>query len=61
MWTTVVLKIAPLNDFNSNIKLRNYSVLSNVTMQLTKTTKALVSLKGQFDDYNGPLVEEAKL
>lgn len=49
------LKIAPINDFNSNIKLRNYSVLSNVTLQLTKTTRALVSVRGQFDDYNGPV------
>lgn len=50
-----MLKVAPINDFNSNIKLRNYSVLSNVTLNLTKSTKALVSLKGQFDDYNGPV------
>lgn len=56
-----VLKAAPLNDFNSNIKLKNYSVLSNVTMNLTKTTKALVSLKGQFDDYNGPVGGGAKI
>lgn len=56
-----VLKIAPINDFNSNIKLRNYSVLSNVTLQLTKSTKALVSLKGQFDDYNGPVGGGAKI
>lgn len=56
-----VLKIDPINDFNSNIKLRNYSVLSNVTLQLTKSTKALVSLKGQFDDYNGPVGGGAKI
>ncbi|SEW44413.1 TonB-linked outer membrane protein, SusC/RagA family [Chitinophaga arvensicola] len=56
-----MLKVAPINDFNSNIKLRNYSVLSNVTLNLTKSTKALVSLKGQFDDYNGPVGGGSKI
>ena len=56
-----MLKVAPLNDFNSNIKLRNYSVLSNVTLNPTKTTKILVSLKGQFDDYNGPVGGGSKI
>lgn len=44
-----------LNGFNNNIRLQSYSVLSNVTLNLTKTTEALVSLKGLFDDYNGPI------
>jgi TonB-linked SusC/RagA family outer membrane protein len=50
-----VLKVDGLNNFNSNIKLRNYSLRSNVDMTLTPTTKAIVRLYGQFDDYNGPL------
>ncbi|WP_245917019.1 TonB-dependent receptor [Mucilaginibacter yixingensis] len=49
------LKDNSLNGFNNNIKLKSYSMLSNVTINLTKTTEALVSLKGQFDDYNGPI------
>lgn len=49
------LKSNSLNGFNNNIKLKSYSILSNVTINLTKSTKALVSLKGQFDDYNGPI------
>ncbi|HTN35655.1 MAG TPA: TonB-dependent receptor [Arachidicoccus sp.] len=49
------LKDNSLNSFNNNIKLKAYSVLSNITLKLTKTTEALVSLKGQFDDYNGPI------
>lgn len=49
------LKRNSLNGFNNNIKLQSYSILSNVTLNLTKTTQALVSLKGQFDDYNGPI------
>ncbi|WP_247651630.1 SusC/RagA family TonB-linked outer membrane protein [Chitinophaga eiseniae] len=50
-----ILKENPLNNFSNNIKLRSYSILSNVTLNLTKSTEALVSLKGQFDDYNGPI------
>lgn len=49
------LQKSSLNGFNNNIKLQSYSILSNVTLNLTKTTEALVSLKGQFDDYNGPI------
>lgn len=50
-----VLKVDGLNNFNSNIKLRNYSLRSNVDMTLTPTTKAIIRLYGQFDDYNGPI------
>jgi TonB-linked SusC/RagA family outer membrane protein len=50
-----VLKVDGLNNFNSNIKLRNYSLRSNVDMTLTPTTKAIVRVYGQFDDYNGPV------
>jgi TonB-linked SusC/RagA family outer membrane protein len=50
-----VLKVDGVNDFNSNIKLRNYSMRSNVDMSLTPTTKAIIRFYGQFDDYNGPI------
>ncbi|MEO8253153.1 MAG: SusC/RagA family TonB-linked outer membrane protein, partial [Flavobacterium sp.] len=50
-----VLKVDPINNFNSNIKLRNYSIRSNVDINLTSTTTASVRLYGQFDDYNGPV------
>lgn len=50
-----VLKVDDLNNFNSNIKLRNYSFRSNVNMKLTPTTECIVRLYGQFDDYTGPL------
>ncbi|CAD0008741.1 SusC/RagA family TonB-linked outer membrane protein [Flavobacterium salmonis] len=50
-----VLKVDGMNDFNSNIKLRNYSMRSNVDMSLTPTTKAIIRFYGQFDDYNGPI------
>lgn len=50
-----VLKVDNLNDFNSNIKLRNYSFRSNVDLNLTQTTDLAVRLYAQFDDYNGPV------
>lgn len=56
-----VLKVDGLNDFNSNIKLRNYSLRSNVDMTLTPTTKAIIRLYGQFDDYNGPVGGGARI
>lgn len=50
-----VLKVADLNNFNSNIKLKNYSIRSNVDIELTKTTLAAIKVYGQFDDYTGPV------
>jgi len=44
-----------LNGFSNNVKLQSYSILSNVNLNLTRTTEALISLKGQFDDYTGPI------
>lgn len=50
-----VLNNNSLNGFDSNIKLRNYSVRSNVNLQLTPSTEAIVRVYGQFDDYRGPI------
>lgn len=50
-----VLKVPEINNFNSNIKLKNYSIRSNVNLQLTKTTEAVIRVYGQFDDYRGPV------
>lgn len=50
-----VINVDKLNNFNSNIKLKNYSLRSNVTLNLTPTTQLIVRTYGQFDDYNGPL------
>lgn len=44
-----------LNNFNSNIKLLNYSIRSNINLDLTETTEAIIRVYGQFDDYNGPV------
>ena len=50
-----VYKVDKLNNFNNNVKLLNYSIRSNVSIQFTKSTKAEIRVYGQFDDYNGPL------
>ncbi|MDN3670428.1 TonB-dependent receptor [Echinicola jeungdonensis] len=49
------LKVDPINNFNSNIRLNNYSIRSNVDFNLTPTTKLTARVYGQFDDYNGPI------
>jgi len=49
-----ILKSNPINNFNNNIKLKNYNVRSNVDLNVTSTTKAAVRVYAQFDDYNGP-------
>ncbi|PHN02715.1 SusC/RagA family TonB-linked outer membrane protein [Flavilitoribacter nigricans] len=50
-----VLDVEGINDFNNNVKLQNYSIRSNIALNLTPTTKATVRVYGQFDDYNGPI------
>ncbi|WP_293744562.1 TonB-dependent receptor [uncultured Pedobacter sp.] len=50
-----VLKVDPINNFNSNIKLRNYSLRTNINLNLTNTTELIIRTYAQFDDYNGPI------
>jgi TonB-linked SusC/RagA family outer membrane protein len=50
-----LLKRNELNGFDNNIKLRNYSIRSNIDLRFTNSTTASVRLYGQFDDYNGPI------
>lgn len=50
-----LLRRNSLNGFDNNIKLRNYSIRSNIDLRFTSTTTASVRLYGQFDDYNGPI------
>ena len=49
-----ILRSNPINNFNNNIKLKNYNIRSNVDLNVTPTTKAAVRVYAQFDDYNGP-------
>ena len=50
-----VLKVDKRNNFNSNIKLKSYSLRTNVNIDLTKSTELIVRLSGNFDDNKGPL------
>ncbi|MDW7691336.1 TonB-dependent receptor [Flammeovirgaceae bacterium SG7u.111] len=50
-----ILKIDPINDFNNNITLNNYSIRSNVDLDITNTTNLVLRVYGQFDDYTGPI------
>lgn len=55
-----VLKVDKINNFNSNIKLLNYSLRTNVNLNVTKTTELIFRMYGQFDDYKGPVGGGAK-
>lgn len=50
-----VLKNNSGNNFDNNIKLKNYEVRSNVNVRLTPTTEGIVRTSGTFDDYTGPI------
>lgn len=50
-----ILKVDERQNFNNNIKINKYSLRSNINVNLTKTTEAIVRLSGVFDDYQGPL------
>ncbi len=50
-----VLNVDKLNNFNSNIKLRSYQIRSNVNINVTPSTTAIIRVSGLFDDYNGPI------
>lgn len=50
-----IIKVDKRQNFNNNIKLKKYSLRSNVNVNLTPTTEAIVRLNGVFDDYQGPL------
>jgi TonB-linked SusC/RagA family outer membrane protein len=50
-----LLNVEGKNNFNNNVKLNRYMLRSNVNINLTKTTEAIVRLNGSFDDYTGPM------
>ena len=55
-----VLRNNDANNFNNNVKLKNYSIRSNTDINLTKSTVAKVRVYGQFDDYTGPIGEDPR-
>jgi len=50
-----MLKVDKMNNFNNNINLKRYMLRSNVNINITKTTSAVVRLQGAFDGYSGPI------
>lgn len=50
-----ILKVDGKNNFNSNPKLKSYSIRSNVNIDLGKTTELQTKISGVFDDYTGPI------
>lgn len=56
-----LLKETSFNNFNTNVKLRTYSLLSNIDIRFTKTTKALISVRGVFDSNNSPIGGGARI
>jgi TonB-linked SusC/RagA family outer membrane protein len=49
------LKVDKRNNFNNNISVSKYVLRSNVNVNVTKTTEAIVRLHGTMDDYTGPI------
>lgn len=56
-----ILKVNPVNNFNSNVKLQNYQLRSNININITKSTEVVVRLSGTFDDYTGPITDNGSL
>jgi TonB-linked SusC/RagA family outer membrane protein len=50
-----IIKMDKRNNFNNNIQIDKYVLRSNINVNLSKTTEAIVRLHGAFDDYSGPL------
>lgn len=50
-----ILKVDKRNNFNNNISMQKFLIRSNVNINLTSSTEAIVRLHGTFDDYNGPI------
>lgn len=56
-----ILKVNPVNSFNTNVKLQNYQLRSNVNINITKTTEVVVRMSGTFDEYTGPISDNGSL
>ena len=50
-----ILNVDKQSNFNTNISLKKYLLRSNVNINVTPTTEAIVRLHGTFDDYTGPI------
>lgn len=50
-----ILDVDKRSNFNSNIDLKKYLIRSNININLTKSTEAVVRVHGTFEDYIGPI------
>lgn len=50
-----ILNVDDRNNFNSNINLKKYLVRSNINLNLTNSTEAIIRVHGTFEDYIGPI------
>jgi TonB-linked SusC/RagA family outer membrane protein len=50
-----ILKVDKRNNFNNNIDLKKYLIRSNVNINLTNSTEAIIRIHGTFKDYKGPI------
>ena len=44
-----------MNNFNTTIDLKKYTVRTNFNVNVTKTTEVAFKFQGNFDDYRGPI------
>ncbi|WEK17643.1 MAG: TonB-dependent receptor [Candidatus Pedobacter colombiensis] len=49
-----LLKVNPINNFNSNVDFKTYNLRSNINFNLTKSTQLMVRTIGNFQSYSGP-------
>lgn len=50
-----ILKVDSRNNFNNNIKITNYNLRSNVTIDFTSTTQGDIRFNANFRDSHGPM------
>lgn len=49
-----LLKVNPINNFNSNVDFKTYNLRSNINFNLSKSTQLMVRTIGNFQSYSGP-------
>jgi len=54
-----ILRTDIRNNNNNNVKFQNYQIRSNVNINITSKTELIVRLSGTFNEYNGPLTNDA--
>ncbi|MCC8410225.1 TonB-dependent receptor [Mucilaginibacter sp. UR6-1] len=54
-----ILRTDIRNNNNNNVKFTNYQLRSNINVNLTDKTELVLRLSGNFNEYNGPLTNDA--